>query len=151
MGYFHKTKKQRNSKSKDIHKNLNSHRNISLAVFPPNTIMSYHTIPNRGVYCFGGHGLPFGLYTYLYAHTPSTLISILSGNYSDVCLLLVIVQGKEKVNWGVWVIDWKQGIICQSSHRPEISATVQTHRPYHEFSAHVLFWKHKGLLIAFSN
>lgn len=99
----------------------------------------------------GGHGLPFGPYTYLYAHTPSSLISILSGNYSDVCLLLVIVQGKEKVNWGVWVIDWKQGIICQSSHRPEISATVQTHRPYHGFSAHVLFWKHKGLLIAFSN
>lgn len=46
----------------------------------------------------GGHGLPFGPYTYLHARTPSTLISMLSGNYSDVCLLLVIVQGKEKAN-----------------------------------------------------
>lgn len=77
----------------------------------------------------GGHRLPFEPYTHIYAHTQSTLTYVLSGNYSDVCLLLVIVQGKEKVNCGLWVIDWKQSIICQSSHRPDISATVQTHMP----------------------
>ena len=68
-------------------------------------------------------------HTHTHTHTESTLIHVFSGNYSDICLLLVIVQGKEKVNCGLWVIDWKQGIIRQRSHWPEISATVQTHMP----------------------
>lgn len=143
---------QWNSKSKDIHKDLDVYWQISLAAFPLTTITSHHTVPNRRVYCsvWSWFAL-WAIHTHLYAHTPSILISVLSGNYSDACLLLVIVQRKEKVNWGVWVIDWKQGVICQSSHWPEISATVQTHMPHHRFSVHVLFWKHKDLLIAFSN
>lgn len=71
----------------------------------------------------------WAIHTHICTHTQPTLARVLSGNYSDVCLLLVIVQGKEKVNCGLWVIDWKQGIICQSSHWPDISATVQTHMP----------------------
>lgn len=49
----------------------------------------------------GGHSLPFEPYAHIYAHTQSTLTYVLSGNYSDVCFLLVIVQGKEKVNCGL--------------------------------------------------
>ena len=128
--------------------------------FPPSTIVSPHTVPNRRIYCFWWPW--FVLWTihththththmHTHTHTQSTLIRVLSGNYSDVCLLLVIVQGKEKVNCGLWVIDWKQGIIRQRSHWPEIQQLYKHICFHHRFFAHVLLWKHKALLITFSN
>lgn len=103
---------------------------ISLALFLPTTIMTRHTVSSGRIFCSWWSWFAlWAIHTHICTHTQPTLAHVLSGNYSDVCLLLVIVQGKEKVNCGLWVIDWKQGIICQSSHWPDISATVQTHMP----------------------
>lgn len=68
--------------------------------------MSCHTKCLREILTsLGGHVWPLDHALPKYMHTQSMVIHILSGNYGNAGLLSIPVQGKEKVNCSLWVID----------------------------------------------